>query len=184
MPALLVLQRLLGCEAWVFGEKRLEIQIFCRCWTADGIRCRPIETIISSVNTSIHSYSAHSHFQVVLRNISGFLGAMLAVAVLLNVLNRCQNRRRSNKLKKSIFTLPCYVHPSREKRAAALREARSRFGGKLWMQYMIIMPCFLFFGFMVGVFKTIVGHALAMKYGRVLRDPSGAASMVYSIART
>lgn len=68
--------------------------------------------------------------QQVLRNVTGLMGAMLALIVMLNVINRCQNRRRSKKLEQSIFTLPCYVYPSREKRAEAMREARGRLRGE------------------------------------------------------
>lgn len=66
--------------------------------------------------------------QVLLRNVTGLLGAMVAVGIFLNILNRYTNKRRRKKLKESIFTLPVYVYPSRERRAAALKEARSLVG--------------------------------------------------------
>ncbi|CAN0109107.1 unnamed protein product [Ascophyllum nodosum] len=50
---------------------------------------------------------------------------MLGLVICLNMINRCSNRRRSRKLKRSIFRLPVYTYPSRERRAAALRAARS-----------------------------------------------------------
>ena len=59
-----------------------------------------------------------------LRNVSGLLGAMVAVAIILNVINRFSNKRRNAKLRKSIFTLPVYVYPSTEKKAAAVKQAR------------------------------------------------------------
>lgn len=55
---------------------------------------------------------------------------MLALAILLSIFNRCSSKRRSTNLKKSIFTLPVYVYPSREKKAAAVREARARLHGE------------------------------------------------------
>ncbi|CAN0456747.1 unnamed protein product, partial [Ectocarpus sp. 12 AP-2014] len=63
------------------------------------------------------------------------LGAMVGVALLLNVFNRVSNRRRSRKLKKSIFTLPVYVYSSSTReRAKAARKARPQLQGeKLWV---------------------------------------------------
>ena len=59
-----------------------------------------------------------------MRNVSGLLGAMVGVAIILNVVNRFSNKRRNAKLKRSIFTLPVYVYPSKEKKAAAVKIAR------------------------------------------------------------
>ncbi|CAM9636577.1 unnamed protein product, partial [Hapterophycus canaliculatus] len=54
------------------------------------------------------------------------VGAMLAIAILLNVCNRLSNRRKSRNLRKSIFTLPVYVYSaSTRERAKASREARA-----------------------------------------------------------
>ncbi|CAN0277624.1 unnamed protein product [Ectocarpus sp. 12 AP-2014] len=62
---------------------------------------------------------------IIFKNITGMLGAMVGVALLLNVFNRVSNRRRSRKLKKSIFTLPVYVYSSSTReRAKAARKAR------------------------------------------------------------
>ncbi|CBN77418.1 conserved unknown protein [Ectocarpus siliculosus] len=62
---------------------------------------------------------------IIFKNITGILGAMVGVALLLNVFNRVSNRRRSRKLKKSIFTLPVYVYnSSTRERAKAARTAR------------------------------------------------------------
>ncbi|CAM9600494.1 unnamed protein product [Ectocarpus fasciculatus] len=62
---------------------------------------------------------------IIFKNITGVLGAMVGVAILLNVFNRLSNRRRSRKLKQSIFTLPVYVYnSSTRERAKAARKTR------------------------------------------------------------
>ncbi|CAM9493340.1 unnamed protein product [Scytosiphon promiscuus] len=67
---------------------------------------------------------------VIIKNITGMVGAMLAVAIFLNVCNRVSNRRKSKKLQNSIFTLPVYVYSaSTRDRAKAARRARASLQG-------------------------------------------------------
>ena len=69
--------------------------------------------------------------KVILKNITGMLGAMIGVAIILNVYNRVSNRRRRKKLRHSIFELPVYVYTaSTRKRARAARLARLQAQGE------------------------------------------------------
>lgn len=72
-----------------------------------------------------------SALKVILKNITGMLGAMIGVAIILNVYNRVSNRRRKKKLQHSIFELPVYVYtaPTR-KRAKAATLARLQAQGE------------------------------------------------------
>ncbi len=70
-----------------------------------------------------------------LKQIMGMLGAIVGVAVILNVCNRMSNIRRKRKLRRSIFTLPVYVYtaspPSLSRqRADARRQARAQGAAK------------------------------------------------------
>lgn len=61
-----------------------------------------------------------------LKQIAGMLGAIIGLAVVLNVCNRMSNIRKKRKLKRSIFTLPVYVYTASSPSLSRQRENARR----------------------------------------------------------